>query len=104
MRHRRNLVRLVLPLLIAAVVPLAASSPPDPTWIAGVYDEADYDDVVALLLAEDAAATGTGRAAGEIGAAAVGGLIPRAHSTVVTHTAVRLFRLRSPPAASTASR
>jgi hypothetical protein len=26
--------------------PLAAASPPDPTWIHGFYDAADFDDVV----------------------------------------------------------
>ena len=25
---------------------LAAASPPDPTWMAGLYDDADFDDVV----------------------------------------------------------
>jgi hypothetical protein len=26
--------------------PLAEASPPDPTWISGVYDDDDFDDVV----------------------------------------------------------
>jgi hypothetical protein len=37
------------PLLIALSVlvgPLAAASPPDPTWIPGFYDDDDFDDVV----------------------------------------------------------
>jgi hypothetical protein len=39
-------------LLIAAWVllrPLAAASPPDPTWIAGLYDDGDFDNVVILI-------------------------------------------------------
>jgi hypothetical protein len=40
-------------LLLAAVWvlvrPLAAASPPDPTWIAGVYDDDDLDDAVLLV-------------------------------------------------------
>src|SRR5207253_3164037 len=28
---------------------LAYASPPDPTWIAGLWDDADYDDVVILI-------------------------------------------------------
>jgi hypothetical protein len=28
---------------------LAYASPPDPTWIAGLWDDADYDDVVILV-------------------------------------------------------
>ena len=36
-----------------ASVCLAHASPPDPTWIPGLYDDADYDDVVLALLAID---------------------------------------------------
>jgi len=36
-------------LLMIAPVTLAHASPPDPTWLAGVYDQADFDDVVGLL-------------------------------------------------------
>jgi hypothetical protein len=39
--------------LVAALwillVPLAFASPPDPSWIAGVYDGGDSDDVVTLI-------------------------------------------------------
>jgi hypothetical protein len=31
------------------VVPLAAASPPDPTWIAGFWDDDDFDDVVTQI-------------------------------------------------------
>jgi hypothetical protein len=41
---------LVLPSL--AVLPLLAyASPPDPSWVWGVFDGADYDDVVVLIAA-----------------------------------------------------
>jgi hypothetical protein len=33
-------------LVLVLLVPLAHSSPPDPSWIAGIYDDADLDDVV----------------------------------------------------------
>jgi len=34
-------------LALAAMMPtLAHATPPDPTWIPGVYDDGDYDDVV----------------------------------------------------------
>jgi len=40
----------VLFLACYVVVPLLASaSPPDPVWIPGIYDLADYDDVVVAL-------------------------------------------------------
>jgi hypothetical protein len=48
-----SLARLALALLLlvthAALVPLAQASPPDQTWIGGIYDDADYDDVVLLV-------------------------------------------------------
>src|SRR5215471_13962742 len=40
---------LLLAVLIIAPVTLAHASPPDQTWLAGVYDQADFDDVVGLL-------------------------------------------------------
>ena len=42
-----TLLGLLLALL--ALVPLAYASPPDQTWVAGIYDAADYDNVVWLL-------------------------------------------------------
>jgi len=52
--------RLLVTLLLLAPVALpglAHASPPDPTWIQGIYDDADGDDVVTLI------ASGTGHAA-----------------------------------------
>jgi hypothetical protein len=37
---------LLLVLVHAALSPLALASPPDQTWLGGLYDNADYDDVV----------------------------------------------------------
>ena len=42
--------------LLAAVVPLALALPVDPTWIPGLYDNGDYDEVVDALLTADAVA------------------------------------------------
>ncbi len=40
----------VLVLTLAATLPAVAhASPPDPSWISGVYDDADYDDVILLV-------------------------------------------------------
>ena len=44
----------VLAAVLVAGVGLAGASPPDPTWIAGVYDDADHDDAVLALLGLDA--------------------------------------------------
>jgi len=31
---------------LVALLPLAHASPPDPTWISGLYDDGDHDDAV----------------------------------------------------------
>src|SRR5262245_10687219 len=53
-RYRRGTVSSALALLLlgvfAGLVPLAHASPPDPTWIAGFYDGADFDDVVLAIV------------------------------------------------------
>ena len=40
---------MLLAVLLIAPVTLAHASLPDQTWLEGVYDEADFDDVVGLL-------------------------------------------------------
>ena len=40
---------LLLLLVVAALTPMAYASPPDPSWIKGVYDDGDFDDVVMLV-------------------------------------------------------
>jgi len=42
-----TVLSIVVPLIL--ITPLAFASPPDPSWIAGIYDGADGDDVVTLL-------------------------------------------------------
>jgi hypothetical protein len=44
MMRRRLVVTLLIGLLMT-LTPLAHAEPPDQTWIAGLYDDADYDDV-----------------------------------------------------------
>ena len=44
---------LIIALMLAGTVTLPAlayASPPDPSWLAGIYDEADHDDVVVLVM------------------------------------------------------
>ena len=45
----RMLVALLVLSAQSILAPLAHASPPDPSWIPGVYDAADYDDVVLLV-------------------------------------------------------
>jgi hypothetical protein len=39
----------VLMATIAVLAPIAYASPPDQTWLAGIYDDGDFDDVVVLI-------------------------------------------------------
>lgn len=51
MRTRLSPIVLAL-LLVASIVtltPLAYADPPDPTWVAGVWDDDDFDDVVVYI-------------------------------------------------------
>lgn len=34
---------------LSSTTPLSYASPPDPTWIEGIYDDADGDDVIVSL-------------------------------------------------------
>jgi hypothetical protein len=45
----RRFLLLVLAGAVLALTPVAQASPPDQTWIAGLYDNADYDDVVRAI-------------------------------------------------------
>jgi len=38
---------------LLTLVPLAHASPPDPLWIAGIYDAGDFDEVVWALIEAD---------------------------------------------------
>jgi hypothetical protein len=48
MRPARALALLLLACLIS-ITPLADASPPDPTWVVGLYDDADGDGIVVSL-------------------------------------------------------
>ena len=55
-RSRVDLLPMLL-LVLGALTPVAYASPLDPSWIGGVYDDADYDDVVVLVMSAVAAVT-----------------------------------------------
>src|SRR5260370_20963022 len=46
----RSSLLLVLVGVLVSVTPLAYTSPPDPSWIAGIYDGGDFDDVVVFIV------------------------------------------------------
>jgi hypothetical protein len=50
----RAIVAIVLVAVALTLTPLAYASPPDPTWIAGFWDDADFDDVVIAAMSATA--------------------------------------------------
>jgi hypothetical protein len=42
----------VLAAVMCALVPLAHATPPDQSWRPGIYDDADFDDVVLMVTVE----------------------------------------------------
>jgi len=52
-----RLVSVLLGIALLALAPLAHASPPDPTWIAGLYDDADHDDAVIAITEVSASPT-----------------------------------------------
>ncbi len=61
--------------LVVVLRPLAHASPADPTWIGGFYDNADFDDVVYLVVT----ASGVGAAG-----VAIHRPVPRAPDTIAS--------------------
>ena len=47
----RVVLLVALTIAATAILPaIAYASPPDPSWIRGIYDDADYDDIVVLVM------------------------------------------------------
>ncbi len=91
----RDACALGLLLVLIALVPFAYASPPDAAWIGGVYDGADFDDVVVVVVS----------ATGLVGSPVVLARPPdsparavRSHETVISPTALSSpFTIRAPP-------
>jgi hypothetical protein len=52
MQSRRSgsaFLALLLAGIVGILTPIAQASPPDPSWIRGVYDDDDFDDVIGLI-------------------------------------------------------
>jgi hypothetical protein len=93
--------RLVGLSLVAAVVVLAAAahaSPPDQTWIVGLYDNADFDDVI-LLITSNLSAVDPGVVSSSHPVAAVVGVVATAASFPPTASPLSFGACRAPPLA-----
>jgi len=80
--------------LLVGLVPIAYASPPDPTWVAGFYDDADFDDVVLAIVSAVVAAVPTAPVVAE--PEACGHRLHRARAVVRDHRP-RMRANRSPP-------
>jgi hypothetical protein len=47
---RRASLAILLLSVVLALPPIAHAAPTDPVWIAGLYDDNDYDDVVLFII------------------------------------------------------
>jgi hypothetical protein len=50
-KHRVALTLILLTSLLV-LAPLAYASPSDPTWVSGIYDDADFDAIVDFITSE----------------------------------------------------
>ena len=83
-------------LACCAILPLLAhASPPDPTWLPGIYDNADYDDVIGLLT--DTAAVRELPLVTADPACLVFWSVLNGSASIVPDAFLLDFRLRSPP-------
>jgi hypothetical protein len=95
MRVRSGLALATIAALIALTA-LAHASPPDPSWIAGLYDDGDLDDVVVSVtggLALDSGPTGL-----PVPAPVVGPLAEPAQEPAHLRPALSSLPERAPPA------
>ena len=95
MRPRR-LVALLLLTALTALTALAHASPPDPIWIAGVYDGADLDDAVVAAASLEAA--GNGPAPVLVGSLPLIDFVPGETATAGPPRSAHLSHDRAPPA------
>ena len=95
LRLESALVVLLL-LLVIGLPTLAHATLPDPIWIAGIYDAADFDDVVWILTNADLAGQ-SARAALDRCAPGVAEYVPSAAAFAPRAIAAYVLRPRSPP-------
>src|SRR2546422_2221002 len=87
-------------LLFAGVVvlpPLAHASPPDPSWVAGFWDDADYDDIVLAVAGMTAVPHYTPDIVPKPSPSLVG--VTRPHPRIVHPAPLAFSPTRAPPTA-----
>ena len=84
-------------LLLCGLVPLAQATPPDPSWIPGIYDAGDLDDAVTAILGTDGVAESDPRILGRPSLPMVG-YFESCPAEVFRGVALQHIRGRAPPA------
>jgi hypothetical protein len=84
--------------VLVALTLLAHASPPDPTWLAGLWDNADFDDVV-LAVASAVGALETSRPELPGSPAAAAGLARPAEPRASGRAEFEAVPSRAPPSA-----
>jgi hypothetical protein len=83
--------------VVLALPPIAHAAPTDPVWIAGLYDDNDYDDVVLFIIGAVSAVDS--RVLGPVGPVVVClGLICASKSRSAPVQPLAPFSTRAPPA------
>src|SRR5919197_4844756 len=97
----RQRATLSVPLMLLLVVlggltPLAYATPPDPSWVRGLWDGADFDDIV-LLITSDSGVVEDGSLAGLFPVLDSRGSLIESGRSVVSAAAVSSSKPRAPP-------
>jgi hypothetical protein len=92
--RRRWLVAECVTAILAVSVACASASPPNPSWIAGLYDDDDYDDV--LRMVADGAGVSGSRASQRVECVVVG-LVLGAATGRISRSAAHRQAIRGPP-------
>jgi hypothetical protein len=83
--------------LISILSVLAYASPPDPSWVRGVYDDADFDDVVCLIIANAGLVDDAAMVEGRPDFVLVGAEVPPDDRSIATFSSSS-SQPRAPPA------
>jgi hypothetical protein len=92
----RSIVLFVVLLVVGTLRPLAHATPPDPTYVPGLYDDGDYDDVVVLASSTPCVLDGTPPASPPVAFLPCATIVP--HRTVLPVASIGDASLtRGPP-------
>jgi glucose-6-phosphate isomerase len=81
-----------------ALVPMAYASPPDPTYLAGIWDNADYDEIIILVTSASGSTDTTHHASELIRPLVVVAAILPGENALLSAALLSLQPSRAPPA------